>query len=158
MLRLALDSAMARELISKNPAKLIKNLARTDRQERRPFTIQELKLVLTQASAEWKTTILVGFYTGLRLGDVIRLKWENLDLEAGHYSMRTKKTGRHVINPIARPLLEHLLAVKKNSPGPFVCPTFCDKRNLRSFSNSFHDLLAKVGLVEKRLPAPSVRR
>ena len=67
MLRLALDSAMERELISKNPAKLIKNLARTDRQERRPFTIQELKLVLTQASVsssekEFPQTLLFFFF------------------------------------------------------------------------------------------------
>ena len=100
-----------------------------------------------------------GFYTDLRLGDVIRLKWESLDLEVGHYSMKTKKTGGHVINPIAQPLLEHLLAIKKTFQGPFVCPIFCDKES-KKLSSSFHDLLAKVGLVMKKITgtiSPTVR-
>ena len=43
MLRLAFDSALQQDILDKNPAKLVKNLARKDKQERRPFTPDELK-------------------------------------------------------------------------------------------------------------------
>lgn len=78
MLRLAFDSALQQDILDKNPAKLVKNLARKDKQERRPFTPDELKALLAVAPPDWTTAILIGLYTGLRLGDVIALQWEQI--------------------------------------------------------------------------------
>ena len=149
MLRLALDSAMEQELITKNPAKLVKNLARTDKQSRRPFTVAELEKVMAKASPEWRTAILIGLYTGLRLGDATSLKWEDLDLDVRQYTLKTQKTGRYVINPIAGPLFDHLCELRQGSTGDYVCPTFWGRES-KVLSNDFNLLLSKAGLIEKR--------
>jgi integrase len=150
MLRLAFDSALQQDILDKNPAKLVKNLARKDKQERRPFTPDELKALLSVAPPEWTTAILIGLYTGLRLGDVIALKWEQVDLSKKVFTLVTQKTGRTVINPIATPLLRHLLKIKisKNDTGS-ICSGLRIKAT-KNLSNDFNALLAKTGLVEKK--------
>ena len=151
MLRVALDDAMRRNLIDKNPAKLVKNLARTDKQDRRPFTIPELKLLLAAADHEWKTAIMLGLYTGQRISDIKRLTWENLDLQARELTIaRTEKTDRVVAIPIARPLLRHLetLSAGDDSKAP-LCPSLA-RRPSSELSNLFYTLMFKAGLVESR--------
>ena len=92
---------------------------------------------------------MIGLYTGLRLGDATGLKWEDLDLKAGHYSLKTQKTGRHALNPIAKPLLHHLVEVARTATGPYVCASFWNKET-KVLSKLFHELLATAGLVEKK--------
>jgi integrase len=52
------------------------------------------------AFRDWKGAILCGYYTGLRLGDVTQLKWENVDLGTGLLRVKTIKTGAVVTIPI----------------------------------------------------------
>ena len=142
MLRLAFDSALQQDILDKNPAKLVKNLARKDKQERRPFTPDELKALLAVAPPDWTTAILIGLYTGLRLGDVIALQWEQVNL--------SEKTGRTVINPIATPLLRHLIKLETGrSKTGAICAGLRIKVT-KNLSNDFNALLAKAGLVEKK--------
>ncbi|HBP56579.1 MAG: hypothetical protein EVA71_02660 [Limisphaerales bacterium] len=56
----------------------LKGSERKDKQERRTFKTDELKGLLAVAQPEWTTAILIGLYTGLRLGDVIALQWEQI--------------------------------------------------------------------------------
>ena len=150
MPRLAFDSALQQDISDENPAKLVKNPARKDKQERRPFTPDELKALLSVAPPNWTTAILIGLYTGLRLGDVIALKWEQVDLPKKIFTLVTQKTGRTVINPMATPLLRHLLKIKtsKNNTGS-ICSGLRIKVT-KNLSNDFNALLAKAGLVEKK--------
>jgi len=83
ILNLIFDSAIAEDLMDKNPSRSVGQVARVDKQTRRPFTDQKLRTVLSAAPPEWKTAIFIGYYTGLRLGDVANLKWENVDLRLG---------------------------------------------------------------------------
>jgi integrase len=150
MLRMAFDSALQQDILDKNPAKLVKNLARKDKQERRPFTPDELKALLAVAPPDWTTAILIGLYTGLRLGDVIALQWEQVDLSEKTFTLVTQKTGRTVINPIATPLLRHLI---KLEPGRSKTGAICAGlriKDTKNLSNVFNALLAEAGLVEKK--------
>lgn len=150
MLRLAFDSALQQDILDKNPAKLVKNLARKDKQERRPFTPDELKALLAVAPPDWTTAILIGLYTGLRLGDVIALQWEQVDLSEKTFTLVTQKTGRTVINPIATPLLRHLIKLETGgSKTGSICAGLRIKAT-KNLSNDFNALLAKAGLVEKK--------
>jgi integrase len=93
MLRLAFESAAQQDLIDRNPAKLVKNLARNDKQERDPFTPAQLKTLLEVVTGDWRTAVYIGAYTGLRLGDVAGLKWNQCDLVRMEVYKKTKKTG-----------------------------------------------------------------
>jgi len=45
--------------------------------------------------------ILFGLYTGQRLADVATLRWSNVDLVKGEIRLRTRKTDKVMILPIA---------------------------------------------------------
>lgn len=79
---------------------------------RRPFTLDELKLVLGVAGAEWRSMILFAFYTGQRLGDVASLTWGNLDLTKNELRLTTRKTGRRQVLPLPTPLRDHISTLK----------------------------------------------
>ena len=79
--RIASGKAVKANQLDTNPAARVENLDRTDKHRRRAFTLPELKKLLAVAGEEWPTMILVGIYTGLRLGDIASLTWANVDLE-----------------------------------------------------------------------------
>ncbi|HEX6685735.1 MAG TPA: tyrosine-type recombinase/integrase [Candidatus Limnocylindrales bacterium] len=83
ILRRALTLAERRDLISRNPAKLVEAPAATD-VEITPFTEAEAKEILAAAerrrnAARWK----IGFALGLRQGETLGLRWEYVDLDTG---------------------------------------------------------------------------
>jgi integrase len=79
-------------------------MKRRDENRRRAFSVSELQRLLTAAAdTEWKGLILAGLYLGLRLGDIARLRWSQIDLEHAEVSIVTEKTGRAQIIPIAAP-------------------------------------------------------
>ena len=48
---------------------------------KKPLTIEQFKNILPFAEEEMKTLLLLGFYTGLRLGDCCNLKRDNIDFK-----------------------------------------------------------------------------
>ena len=85
-----------------NPAEFIgpvRAAAKSD--NKRPFTIPELQAILGVADSEWRSLILFGLYTGQRLGDLVSLTWNNIDLEASQIRFIAAKTGRSMILPMA---------------------------------------------------------
>jgi integrase len=88
---------------------------------RRPLSPDELLRLLD--TARRRNPFLFPLLTaaacsGLRRGDVCRLKWEAVDLAAGMLAVRTEKTGQRVEIPIFKPLREVLDAAQsKRAPG-----------------------------------------
>jgi integrase len=136
----------------------VKDKARRDksRSRRRAFTIPEIKQVLAKADEEWTSLILFGLCTGQRLGDLVSLKWERIDLARNELRLETGKTGKHLTIPIARPLRNYidsmLVADKPAAADPVHPNAFAIMRRqgtLGNVSNHFADLLAAAGLREK---------
>jgi len=150
VLRVALEKAVRRQLIDKNPAKLVENLQRTDRHRRRAFTIEELKRLLEAADDDWRTMILFGLYTGLRLQDIACLSWKNVNLQREEIVLETQKTKRVQILPIAKPLLRHIQKLPAgDDPAASLCPGL-EGKSSSWLSNQFYDLMSNVGLVPSR--------
>src|SRR6516164_6520769 len=89
--------------------------------ERRVFSVQEIRALLSVATAQWATLILLGFYTGARLMDLARLGWDAVDLAGGLITLAQGKTGAKVTIPIHPALAEHLLSIADDHGGP-LCP------------------------------------
>jgi integrase len=150
VLRVALKKAVPRHFTI-NPASHVENLDTSNRQTRRAFTLEELRKLLENASQEWRTMILVGLYTGLRLGDCAALCWNNLDLSRREYTLTTAKTGKTQINPLAKPLLQHLESLPAgDDPRAPLCPSLHDKPPAW-LSNQFFEIMATAGLVQTRV-------
>lgn len=151
ILRVILEDARRDRFISENPAKDCGLLKKTDTTSRRPFTLGELRRVLDAASEEWRSLVLFGLYTGQRLGDLARLTWQNIDLQAGEIHLATAKTGRLVRIPIAAPLLAHIetLPAGDNPKAPLHPKAAALATvNGSTLSRQFGELLASLGLRE----------
>jgi integrase len=106
-------------IIKLNPAEGVETLD-CDSERRDPFTMDQVRAILAHApDDEWRGLILLGLYTGARLGDCSRMRWEHVDLHAGVVRFTPAKTkrgnrGRVVAIPMHPTLHSHLM--KLNAP------------------------------------------
>lgn len=117
---------------------------------RRPFTLHEIKLVLSTCDSEWRSMVLFGLYTGARLGDIASLTWEAVDLDRGELRYTTRKTGRAMQPAIAPPLRSHILAMPSaDNPKAPLHPrahAIMQESGSGTLSRQFGELLQSVGL------------
>jgi integrase len=111
--------------------------------------MDEIKRLLSVAEAEWRTMLLTGFYSGLRLRDCAGLTWAHVDLLAGHISLSTQKTKRRVIVPLAEPLAKHLATLAGDKADAPLCPSLRGKP-ATWLSAQFYKVMASAGVVPKR--------
>lgn len=156
-LRVALGAAYKSGLSQENPAAKLEILRQrgTERVERRPFTLDELQLIVSNSSGEWKGLILFGLYTGQRLRDIATLTWQNVDLAKAELRFVTGKTGRRMHLPIAQPLLSYLDTLPAtDDPAAAVFPNasrLAIKETGESrLSQQFHRILVVSGLAQER--------
>ena len=105
-----------------------------DSHSRRELTMEELRRLLAAAcksGTEWYKLVLIGIYTGLRLGDCCRLDWSQINLGEGVIQLVPRKTKRHhqrmVTIPIHQALGAALLGQQadNNKVGP-ILPTISE--------------------------------
>ena len=155
IIRVALAQARRDGLIESNPAERVSLLKRTKGGQRRPFTLPELRRILEVAGEEWKGMILVGLYTGQRLGDIAALTWQNVDLQRGELRFVTDKTGRRQIIPLAAPLQQYIEALPAgDTPAEPLFPRAFEvvekQGRVGSLSNQFHKILSSAGLADNK--------
>lgn len=96
-----------------------------DSVSRRELTLDEVERLYAAASkegAQWKLLVMVGIYTGLRLGDCCRLSWECVNLERQVIQVIPEKTKKHmhgkpVTIPIHPSLMAELAMVRERGTG-----------------------------------------
>lgn len=136
-------------VITENPALAIDPF-KYEKQERQPFTKDQLKAIYEHASTEWKAIISLGLFTGQRVGDICNLRWNQINFETQEVSIKTAKTGRRVILPL-RPETLKLLNMLPRS-GNELSPVFPKWEGRRSsdLSSKFRSIMEAAGVVEKR--------
>lgn len=77
---------------------------RLSTQGRRAFTAQELKTILESATGELQTLLIIGAYSGLRLGDAVTLDWSSVDLDNNIITLKPKKTASRTGKLVAIPV------------------------------------------------------
>lgn len=90
---------------------------------RRPLTIEEMRNIIEAAEGELRTLLMVGTFTGLRLGDAATLRWDECDLVRGIIRRVPRKTARHgvaVTIGIPEILGQHLAELPR--AGHFIMP------------------------------------
>jgi len=151
-LRMMFQEAKRDGLITDNPAEFVPSLKKTQQKSRRAFTMEELKRVLEVAEdTEWKSLVMFGLYTGQRLGDLVQMTWEQINLDHDEISFITSKTGRRVLVPVSSHLKDHILSLpSSDSPESVVHPqsfeVFVRGKGTRTLSRQFGELLARAGL------------
>jgi integrase len=160
IIRAAFAQARRDGLVDVNEAERVTTLKRrSDRFERRPFTLEELKRIIEAADPEWKGLILFGLYTGQRLGDIATLTWQNVDLQRQELRLLTEKTSRRQIIPLAPPLLRYAEALPSSDKpdAPIFPKAYAIVERLgraSQLSNQFYDLLVTAGLAKEKTHNP----
>lgn len=156
-LKMLFKAAKREGLISEDPTEFVDTVK--DRSEgqptRRPFTVAELEATMEAADGEWPSMVMIGLYTGQRIGDIATLLRKNIDLEKGMLRFITKKTKRKMAIPLAPPLLEFLrgLQLPKNPEGPIhpkAHEILTVQKKSSLLSNQFARVLVKAGIREKK--------
>jgi integrase len=157
LVRMLFRTAKRDGLIYDDPSEFVEPVKRQITSSRRAFTLEELTrlLAVAQGEAEWSSLILFGLFSGQRLGDLARLCWANLNLEAAQFIFRSGKTDRPMILPLAPPLLRYLkslpLPTDPHTPvHPRAYQIVTHQGRSGSLSIQFAALLARAGLREKK--------
>ena len=101
ILRQPFASAVDQGVIRINPAgaRNVEPLASEATLERGVFSTVDVKRLIEAAPDDWKGAILVGFFTGARLGDVANMTWEAIDRENRTVTFVPQKTARRGAKP-----------------------------------------------------------
>jgi len=155
ILRACINSARQQGLIGSNPASLVKTLKERGESKRREMKLEEIQRVLKVCGeTDWKGLVLVGLYTGQRLGDCARLTWQQVDLVNKTISFVTQKTGKALSLGLADPLADHLNELPSvDDPRAFVFPRLAElcKNETAPLSRSFaEEVLIPAGLISAR--------
>ena len=91
-MRTALNQAVRRGYITQNPALMAKTPALVD-QEVEPFTVEEVQRLFLAAQQERNgTRWVVALALGLRQGEALGLKWDDVDWDRGLLAVRRSRT------------------------------------------------------------------
>lgn len=118
---------------------------------REPFTPAEMRNLVSKAKNNWKGAIILAATTGLRLGDVVSLKWGDLDRATGFIKIETQKTGEAVTLPIHADFEKWLKDETQGIGNAPVFPTLSTKKinGKNGLSSQFRDIMEAAGVVEK---------
>jgi integrase len=154
--------AVRHGLLRDNPVGPIKPFkqSRLDRKRRRPFTVAELRLIYSHAPNDfWRFMVLGGFYTALRMGDLVCLVCGAFDFADNLIRVTARKTDTAVTVPLHPRLRDFVVTLKRRrgrrwQPASFVWPDRAAQyleKGSGEFSNEFHDtVLVPAGLGTSR--------
>ena len=101
---------------------------------------------------------MIGFFTGLRLGDAVSLRLSNFDLEGHVLKLRPQKTSRKkrdLIIPLHPQLEARVLDLPVADGNGPLCPTLARRKvsGRGGLSLQFHSILAKAGIQQETIAA-----
>jgi integrase len=148
VLSAAFNAALRQGHISVNPCLAIEPVKDKAGAKKHTFALEQVTALGHVADGDWKGLILVGFYTGQRLGDSANLQWKQVDLKSKIKTIRFKqgKTGCDliiVINPVLEEYLSGLAESKADEV--FVFPSLAN-RNISPLSKHFRKLMERAGI------------
>ena len=148
IIRGALNVARRQGLIPTNPAEAVE-LPDAKGMERNPVTATEVAMLVDTAQKEWRTLIMLAYFTGARLGDCCRMQWEGVDLTREALTYTQAKTGAKVTTPLHPDLMARLNALAgTDKPEIFILPGMANLRpgGRHGLSETFKRLMLKAGV------------
>jgi integrase len=133
-------------LIDSNPATAVELEEKFKQVKRKTFTEAQVQMLI-DASAEWKTAILLGYYAGLRMGDAVTIDWGAIDFDNHTITIDVQKTGDTIVVPMHLAIEEHLLSIAGDKTGE-ICPELASQKisGRSGLSRKFLLLMKEAGI------------
>ncbi len=145
----AFHAAQRQGYIAANPCTALDGLLEETAQ-RGTFTAKQMARLIDAAEGDWKGAIMLGYFSGARLGDVSNMRWSAIDLERKLLTFTPSKTKKPVTIPLHRELECQLL----KAPGigkAFLFPALAGKGTggKSGLSGQFAAVMARAGIAGK---------
>lgn len=153
----ALNAALRQGYIAVNPATAVESLP-VKSEERGTFTSAQMSKLLRAADGDWRGAILLGYYTGARLGDVANMRWDAIDWPNKVIRFTPSKTKKPVTIPL-HPQLEGELLKNAGLGRAPMFPTLAGKGTGGSIglSSGFKAIMQKAKIEGKLTQASGGR-
>jgi integrase len=113
---------------------------------RRPLPSATIEALLRVAKGEWHGIVLIGWRTGQRLSDIVRLRWSSIDLHWNPIHLHVAKPNSRAEVPMAPSLRDYLTKLPRPlDPDDSLCPGAA-KQSLPSLKREFLGLATDAGV------------
>ena len=105
----------------------------------------EIRRLLETASDSLRPILILGLHTGMRRGEILGLRWEDVDLKIRMISVRVSKSGEGRMIPIDDTLAETLVDLSSRFQKGYVFPSPClAGRPMTDFNQPFRRVARKA--------------
>lgn len=118
----------------------------------RILTESEINLLLAHAGETLKKVLLIGLNTGMRLGEILNLEWNQVNTQHGFLTVRKTKSSKIrtiPLNPVLEELFCEMELIKQNNYYVFENPQ--TKEALTTVRSAWYRLIEKTGIRNVRL-------
>lgn len=150
LLRAMLTRAVKHRELSYNQLEDME-LYKVERRDR-VATDEEIKLMLSNAKPCLKTFLLIALNTGMRRGEILNLRWNQVDFNNKIITVRntkSKKPRKIPMNKIIVDLLKRLFSTKGNNQ--FVIEKPGNSGPYTSISREWYNLMKTTGIIDLRI-------
>ncbi len=139
------------EMATGHTLKKVRNvkLLEENNERLRFLTVEECQTLIDCCIPHLKPIVTVGLHTGMRKGEILGLKWEQVDLDHGFVLLDTTKNGERKEIPIDGTLRELFSSMSRSIESLYV---FTDKDGnpYKSVKRSFGTALKRAGIHDFR--------
>jgi integrase len=143
MFNLAIDWGYAKD----NPVRRVKLFSEKDNLKERILTDDEEEKLLEASTSHLRPIILTALHTGMRRGEILGLKWHQVDLAKRIIRVEKTKSGKNRFIPISEFLMLELVKLKKeNGTSQFVFLNPRTRKPMTDVKTSFNAATRRAGI------------
>lgn len=144
-LKALFTKAVEWKMLESSPAKPVEFL-RGQEARTRFLTAAEIEKLLDGASKRFRPLLTLALHTGMRKGEIFRLRWPDIDFQARIITVNVTKSGKRRSIPMDETLVETLRTLPSRFKQGVVFPSQTTGEALTDVSKIFPLLCDKVGL------------
>ena len=115
--------AIQQKVTSENPVSQVKNLIENNQRTRFLSADEEARLFdALEFSEQLHAIVLVALHTGMRQGEILKLRWKEIDFSTSQIFVNETKTGHNRIVPMNRSVREELEQLPRTKKSEFIFP------------------------------------